>query len=209
MLPTAAFIDCDWVKATLGVMRSREPAVETFSGTLMHLIDCKTLEVVPSTTQAEYLALSYVIGSSPSGGPIMNGRYIINDRLPQTVRDAISFTLNIGKRYLWVDQYCLSVEKSSRHKTHLNAMAEVYASAHATIICLGPDQNAPLWGVSSARPCSYTCRTANTALCLSLPSISGQVINSSKYAERGWVLQGELPCSVCLSTKARFSSIIE
>jgi len=66
----------------------------------LRVIDCNTGKVVAAVWDAsfEYLALSYVWGSTPASKEQQTN-------FPATICDAITVTLELGYRYLWVDQY--------------------------------------------------------------------------------------------------------
>jgi hypothetical protein len=66
----------------------------------LRVIDCTTETVVhaPEDTTFHYVALSYVWGGTKSSGKDQ-------DEFPATIRDAITVTIRLGYRYLWVDQY--------------------------------------------------------------------------------------------------------
>jgi MoaA/NifB/PqqE/SkfB family radical SAM enzyme len=66
------------------------------------LLDCKTETVVECTELAEYVALSYVWGSSSN----VEDKH--QDLLSNAViKDAMRVTLQLGFRYIWVDQLCV------------------------------------------------------------------------------------------------------
>jgi hypothetical protein len=67
------------------------------------VIDCE--KEVLCTNEEAYVCLSYIWGPAPVGTEEL-GKSLPQD-LPQTIRDAMSVTLNIGLRYLWVDRYCI------------------------------------------------------------------------------------------------------
>jgi len=69
----------------------------------LQVLDCKAGEVVaaPENTAFPYIALSYVWG-----GVVITSRK--PKEFPATVRDAITVTLKLGYRYLWVDQLVCS-----------------------------------------------------------------------------------------------------
>jgi hypothetical protein len=71
------------------------------------LIDCKTRELINSDTEYFYVALSYVWGASTSiENEYFNGSKIVQC-LPETIEGAITVTLNLNMRYLWIDRYCI------------------------------------------------------------------------------------------------------
>jgi hypothetical protein len=86
----------------------------------MKLIDCSNLEIVAADSSSRWIALSYVWGQvQPEviSSNIRDSQAAIShlpDRVPQTVRDAITVTRELGYRFLWVDEFCIE----QRDKTH-------------------------------------------------------------------------------------------
>ena len=77
----------------------------------LKVIDCTTGEVIHvlEDTGLHYVALSYVWGGTKSSGKDQ-------DEFPATICDAITITIQLGYRYLWVDQYvCKFFIEASRH----------------------------------------------------------------------------------------------
>jgi hypothetical protein len=78
----------------------------------LKVIDCTTGNVIdaPEDEAFHYVALSYVWGGAQSSGTY-------HGKFPGTICDAITVTVQLGYRYLWVDQYVCnsSFLQSSRH----------------------------------------------------------------------------------------------
>lgn len=68
------------------------------------LIDCEVRQLCDGGNKP-YLCLSYVWGKIHAAHGASDGS--LPENLPQTIIDAITVTLNIGYRYLWVDRYCI------------------------------------------------------------------------------------------------------
>lgn len=84
---------------------------------LMHLrcLDCATREVVEIQPDDQYLALSYVWGSPVPAreDDEVNTRKKTSqppNKMPQVIEDALIVVQSLGKRYLWVDKYCIDQE---------------------------------------------------------------------------------------------------
>lgn len=71
------------------------------------VIDCETMQVIPALqiSDFKYVILSYVWGSTRKSEPD-------HDHIPHTIQDAITVTLAIGHRYLWVDQIVCYLDPS-------------------------------------------------------------------------------------------------
>ncbi|KAI0677125.1 heterokaryon incompatibility protein-domain-containing protein, partial [Trametes maxima] len=109
-------------------------------------IDCRTPSaprlVVSENlddTPVPYVALSYVWGDSISH---CTGREnyktylkgIDYDTIPQTIRDAIKVTHDLGMRYIWIDAFCIIQDCEKDKKRELAKMGSIYQNAHFTLI---------------------------------------------------------------------------
>ena len=172
--------------------------------TSLLFIDVNYNCLISGSTEAKYLALSYVWGRTASfettktnvkslccpGALSAAGTW---NALPTTIRDAIHLTKSLSFRYLWVDRLCIIQDDNDRKKTLLRAMPFIYANAHFTIVAAeGIDANHGLCGIS--------CHRQNTHLArIDLPNISLLEANlrsadgsKSPWAYRGWTFQEAL-----------------
>ena len=76
----------------------------------LKVIDCDQEKVVPAPSHCKFVALSYVWGTYRAPPPGRN-RYSLQD-LPNTIRDSIRLTRDLGYRYLWVDRYVCEPQTS-------------------------------------------------------------------------------------------------
>ena len=109
---------------------------------------------------------------------------------PLTVRDAAKAVLELGRRYLWVDRYCINQQDEDERKTMIDSMDLIYESADATIVALHGDHNqSGLPGVSTqSRATQPTFDTGTGQLIYSFPAIMS-LIENSKWNTRGWTYQ--------------------
>ncbi|KFZ23426.1 hypothetical protein V502_02116 [Pseudogymnoascus sp. VKM F-4520 (FW-2644)] len=111
------------------------------------LIECETLRIVPAPNEP-YVALSYVWGASKSQSPEPDTTPELDclpEKLPRTIKDAITVTLKLGFRYLWVDRYCIG-RRPGELQAQILKMDLIYQNAQITIIaCAGenPDYGLP------------------------------------------------------------------
>jgi hypothetical protein len=108
--------------------------LQTESGT-PRLINCGGMEA--KTTS--YACLSYCWGQEPQ--PLLLTienlstlkMQIPLDSLPKTLKDAITTTIRLGLRYLWVDALCIVQDWDEDKATEISRMGQIYTNAHVTI----------------------------------------------------------------------------
>jgi hypothetical protein len=150
---------------------------------------------VEADVSTKYIALSYVWGgvstvrlTQANVGIYMEPGAIQRVALPHTIRDAISWTVALGERYLWVDCLCIIQDLDSDRLNHvLGAMGHIYASAELTIVAAnGSHANFGLPGfgqlleVDTKDPFSDTER--NMIFTIWWPT-------GSAWDKRGWTFQ--------------------
>lgn len=101
---TPSSIDYDWLK---GLARScdslhesccRRRSLRPVSG--LKVIEARSRTIVEAPAKCGYVALSYVWGKQPDVDLALHLQ-----RPPQLIEDAISVTLAMGYKYLWIDRY--------------------------------------------------------------------------------------------------------
>ena len=162
----------------------------------VYLIDCIEERIVREDLSQNYLALSYVWGSNYQA----NSGIATNNRLPEdsfsftaaslTVQDAVRVVRNLGRKYLWVDKYCINQNDEADKQMMLRNMDLIYENAEVTIVAMsGEDDGAGLPGVSQQpRTLQPHFRTARGCLISSCPPIA-KLFQTSKWASRGWTYQ--------------------
>ncbi|KAI0333429.1 HET-domain-containing protein, partial [Cubamyces sp. BRFM 1775] len=108
------------------------------------LIDCKCPQrprvvLTKGVPPGAYIALSYVWGEEqPHRATEANISSYMTDgidpaTLPQTIRDAIHITRELGLNFLWVDSLCIIQDSPEDKHRELVFMRNVYLYAHLTI----------------------------------------------------------------------------
>lgn len=100
----------------------------------LRVIDCETRMVNFAPRRCDYLALSYVWGSSVDEGS--NPFPTLPENLPRTIEDALKVTLQLGYRYLWIDRYCIDQGDAGDKHSQILQMGRIYGSARLTLVRL-------------------------------------------------------------------------
>jgi hypothetical protein len=187
--------DADFAKLCIAYCRSNHGAEcnskDFTSMNSLRVIDCNVRKVVDAPNDCEYAALSYVWGSTaPAGVDSQGDKLHPLNNLPKVVTDSIDVTLQIGLRYLWVDQYCIDQSNTQMKHEQICQMDLIYSNAEVTIIAVaGEDASYGLPGVNTTqrKPQShYDNGSLHLASTLAHPSFS---VSNSKWATRGWTFQ--------------------
>ncbi|KAK3946859.1 heterokaryon incompatibility protein-domain-containing protein, partial [Pseudoneurospora amorphoporcata] len=93
---------------------------------------------LPSTAHVTHIALSYCWGTGQSVTAAANNyeamkQGFLASTLPQTIRDAITVTQQLGQQYLWIDALCIIQDSSSDWELESTKVASIYRNAHITI----------------------------------------------------------------------------
>jgi hypothetical protein len=95
------------------------------------VVDCKARQVVVAQPGCQYLALSYVWGSTTSNS---DRRLLDLDNCPKVITDSIDVTLKLMFQYLWVDRYCIDqLDEADKHH-QIRQMDLIYANAKVNTI---------------------------------------------------------------------------
>ncbi|RYN64440.1 hypothetical protein AA0117_g12464 [Alternaria alternata] len=151
----------------------------------LRVIDCTTETVVyaPEDATFHYVALSYVWGGTKSSGKDQ-------DEFPATIRDAITVTIRLGYRYLWVDQYCINESSEGHKQAQIQLMGRIYAEAELVIIAAaGSSSSYGLPGVGvKAREAQGRVRLENNVELIEMNEPDRE-LDMSAWAQRGWTHQ--------------------
>ncbi|KAK1919321.1 hypothetical protein P3342_009045 [Pyrenophora teres f. teres] len=169
--------------------------------TPLSCIECHTRSIVHIKEEDEYVALSYVWGttcSSISQETRGHGESLPLDGVTQVIEDAIAVVVALGKRYLWVDQYCVNQLDMNTKASQIREMDRVYAGAYVTIVaCAGVDSDYGLPGISRERNPRPFATSPQLELLTSSPALS-VAIRDTKWRTRGWTYQEAVLSRRCL-----------
>ena len=195
-------VNYDWINEAIEECKAEHQLCRNElhpSSAAVEVIDCKARQVVPLQQGFDYYALSYVWGKEQTGTPCSQRLSSRNlpKILPQTVEDAITVTLGTGRRYLWVDMYCIDQHNAEEKKIQINEMANIYQAATATIVALGPGANAGLGRISYQKEAQFVVDLGEQVLFWSGPSLE-YCLSVSQWSTRAWTYQEAFLSSRCL-----------
>lgn len=170
------------------------------------VIDCEANTLVVAAPDCDYLALSYVWGTSTDSTDYMclpqPTRRVsptadnpvstvpqrqMPEKVPRVVYDAVIITKKLGFRYLWIDRYCIDQEDANIKHQQIQQMWGIYASACVTLVAAagdGPNHGLP--GVSLPRRQDRGKRGAVTLV--NNIAIVDEIC-TSPWARRAWTFQ--------------------
>src|SRR4051812_24087042 len=84
---------------------------------------------------ADYFALSYTWGAVKHPKVAKTARELPpDDELPSVIRDAMTVIQNLGRRFLWVNQFCIGQSNDELKGRQIFHMDQEYEQAYATIV---------------------------------------------------------------------------
>lgn len=92
----------------------------------------------PADKAPQYIALSYCWGGDQ---PFKLLNHLVQlwakdmpyDQLPQTLKDAIQVTMDLGMKHLWIDALCIIQDSDQDKAEQISRMADIYEQAYVTI----------------------------------------------------------------------------
>jgi hypothetical protein len=166
----------------------------------------------PGNPDLRYLALSYVWGKVKQ--PVLTTENLVSWqkkgallklKLPQTIRDAMVLTCDIGERYLWVDSLCIVQDAPQELLSQIKQMHVVYRQAYVTIIAAsGSDSDSGLCGVRNS-PAIRTPQEVTSIGSMQLSTLHVKPhgeLRKSVWNSRGWTFQEE----ICSSRRLVFTT---
>lgn len=168
------------------------------------------LATSPMSSAPPYVALSYRWGDPQlstqcrqsnfalmaAPGGLMSEHVV----LAPTILDAITFTREVGFRYLWVDALCIVQDDYERKPMYLQLMGTVYADAVLVLVILEGNADTGISGIGHDRQVQDSIDLPTRSLIKSTPRICGNETFSGKtWATRGWTFQEGLFASKILS----------
>ncbi|KAJ3456055.1 hypothetical protein MRS44_016078 [Fusarium solani] len=178
---------------------------------VLRVIDVKERRVVYLPPKCRYIALSYVWGydnhalesrldrclTSRNSAQLQKVNGLDRIAVPRTVQDAMSLTLDLKERYLWVDALCILQDDMSDLSVQTSQMDLVYSGAVLTVLAAcGENSEAGLAGMAAKpRDIFYRhVRVSPEGLCLATTAALSRndTLPSSRWSSRGWTFQERL-----------------
>lgn len=189
----------------------REGEGEALTPKALRIIDVKERRIVDSPLQSRYLALSYVWGGDQQSldsrlewslttqnlEKLQQVNGLDNVALSNTIQDAITFTLDLGERYLWVDALCILQDDVGDLAAQTSQMDLVYSGAVLTILAAsGDDSHCGLAGTVQwpRNVFSRRVQVSSEGLYLAPTAAlsSDGLLPKSTWNSRGWTFQERL-----------------
>lgn len=154
------------------------------------------LAVPEQGSKGRYLVLSYCWGRSnpfltTTSSISANMSSIEMDQLPQTLRDAVSYTKKLGFRYIWIDALCIIQDDPHDWRREAAKMCSIYENATLSLSVL--DRETCETGFLDNAPCAETLDVEGTRVTIGLgrtakgPALSA--LECSVLETRAWTLQ--------------------
>lgn len=176
------------------------------------LIDVIQSCVVAATTAERYFALSYVWGGVTMLPLTSDNRKDLEQpgaleefgsQLPLAIKDAMTFTRNMGERYLWVDALCIVQDDMSQKIEQIREMDVVYGSSALTLVSYSALSAAN--GLPGVEPGNLLLRMKQRILgtnfetdFLTFRDRTQSMDGTSKYRTRAWTFQEFLLSPRCI-----------
>lgn len=141
--------------------------------------------------QGPYVALSYCWGTCEVVKTLSTNiesfhKALPLDRLPQTIKDAITVTRRLGFRYLWVDALCIIQDDHDDWAAEAKRMSSVYQYAFLTIAAISGVEATS--GLFTPKPPEQSVYIDGLQFSMPLATLDEE-LDRSKWNTRGWVMQ--------------------
>jgi Heterokaryon incompatibility protein (HET) len=129
-----------------------------------------------------YAALSYCFGNYPT---LTTTESTLLERqagmqmatLPKTVRDAVTWTRQLGLQYLWTDSLCILQDNLTDWEVELSTMADIYRDATVTIAATAASH--------AGSGCGPIRNKLQLAPCMPLPG----VVIEANFSRQEWIFE--------------------
>jgi hypothetical protein len=163
-----------------------------------YAIDVIGMHLAKLSEDDQYCALSYVWGAPPHYRLTINnlamlmapnGLARVLDQIPQTIKDSIDLTRDLGIRYFWVDSICIIQDDESSMNAAIEQMHLVYSKAHLTIVAASGNAGScglPGYRKDSRETTQAVQRVGKLGLILGILPRYQWFLYHSPHAQRAW-----------------------
>lgn len=198
----------NWITACQNLHETceRNPSWLEESGLIdtMCVIDVQANCLTHIKSSETFVALSYVWGQISIPQLTSHNRQIlespgglktIEDKMPNTITDAIRLTRLLRERYLWIDSLCIIQDDRQNKHGQFRTMHLIYGMAKLVIIeASGSDANTGLPGIFP-RPRDFKQPLLHLSPDLRLTAAAPELesaLSRTKWSQRGWTMQEAL-----------------
>ncbi|KAF4594982.1 Heterokaryon incompatibility [Ophiocordyceps camponoti-floridani] len=140
------------------VATCRRPADTLVPG--LRVIDCMERRIVFCADEFEYVTLSYVCEGNNNSNDCQDDGCTLPDTMSTVFTDAMTLTLSIGLRYLWIDRFCLMPLPADERRRQTAMMDDILHGAALTVVAAsGSGEGDGLAGVSVPRHPQLSLKT--------------------------------------------------
>ncbi|ORY04654.1 heterokaryon incompatibility protein-domain-containing protein [Clohesyomyces aquaticus] len=168
----------------------------------MRVVDVVNMTIVNAPPNCPYAALSYCWGSVQNFKCTTENYDLLSlpgglatAPLPNTIRDAITVTLAMSLRYLWVDALCITQDDQDMVQSQIPLMDTIYSAAIVTIVAAGGDNShsgLPGVQVGSRKIKTDIVRTGGLNVTRAPNAYYRLGVEDSVWRSRAWTMQEEL-----------------
>lgn len=107
------------------------------------------------------------------------------DELPQTFRDAINITRDLGLRYIWIDSLCIIQDSLEDWSLEVSCMVDIYINAYVT---LAADL---AFNLDAGFFITNTCATNDALQARHFSQVDDTGVRHQIFVRRGWPIPGK------------------
>ncbi|KAK8124363.1 uncharacterized protein PG998_000122 [Apiospora kogelbergensis] len=155
-----------------------------------NVIDCMDGTLIGTPQGCSYVSLSYVWGKPKPGQTPGSLGSLAEADLPLTIRDAMTVTLRLGYRYLWIDRYCIKQDDPVDKARQIMNMGLIYNCSVLTIVAAaGEDPDYGLPGVSERVRQPQISDGIKGHTVVAFPEDPSSQIRNTIWSTRAWTYQ--------------------
>ena len=201
--PSSDIFDVGSMQGWLDICKDNHPTCSSDQApTNLRCLDVTNGRLVKLGRSDSFVALSYAWGQKPlERKDFLCNNHVSLEKLPRTIRDAVTVTARLGEQHLWVDCICVDSSDEQDFQHQINQMNEIYSAAVVTLVAIaGSNNEEGLPRVEMSSSCRAIDKVVTrTAIFINSP-YSSLYLESRRgsWSKRGWTLQEVLVSSRCI-----------